>query len=104
MNVRTLTDAIMLATLFVLAALLVHHDRQLQQSRAREQEMFVLANRLDAALIDQQHSTLEWRSGALSCFARIRAANRLFDATINPLTTPEQVSTWRTLDTASPPR
>ncbi len=97
-HIRTITDAIMMILLLVLAALLVHHDRQLQQSRSRENEMFVLANRLDAALADQEEAATRWRHGALSCLARAREYRHLFDATTNPLISPEQVSTWRPLD------
>jgi len=67
-HIRTITDALMMVMLLVLA--------------------------------EQEAAAFQWRQGALSCFAKVRTANRLFDATINPLTTPEQVQAWRPLDAA----
>ena len=66
-HARTLTDAIMMVMLLVFAAMLVHQQLQLTKSRDRENEMFVLANRLDNALVAQEMLTLHWRSGALAC-------------------------------------
>lgn len=101
-RLRILADLVCALFMFGLLAFAIHQDRQLQQSHQRENEMFVLANRLDAALALQENLTWQWRSGTISCLARVKEYRHLFEATVNPLIAPEQVTTWRPLDSALP--
>ena len=108
-HIRIITDLVTVAMLFILCAMLVYQQDRLYKSRHRENEMFVLANRLDVALADQEAAALQWRAGALSCFGRVRDYRHLFDATASPLPPPNpwspgQLPSSRALDAFGIPR
>lgn len=79
---QQLLDAALVGLLLAITALFINTAHELARSRDRENELFVLANRLDVASLRYEEDAQRWRSGALSCFGRLRDYRAIFDSTV----------------------
>lgn len=80
-NRQQFLDSALTALLLGVTALFIHTAIELARSRDRENEMFLLANRLDVAAFKHEAEAQQWRAGALSCFGRLRDYRAIFDDT-----------------------
>lgn len=90
---QQLLDAALVALLLAITGLFIHTATELARSRDRENELFTLANRLDVASLRYEEDAQRWRSGALSCFGRLRDYRAIFDDTKSMMPDPPAAQT-----------
>lgn len=90
-------DLALIALCLLASAVIVYQQAQLTASRHRENEMFVLANRLDKAAHDWKGTSETWERAALSfertalsCLGTVKQYRLFFDQTTSPMVQPLQ--------------